>query len=133
MDYYTSTQRMTEFSETAQSLAKSAFGEQMADMIEIRGLAVSTKRQRRGYGAALVDAVHAIADEQGRAVWLVTTDAVGFYEAVGYKKIRERWIGTSNPAWDGPPVPVRVVSLSPQLLTRCKSYMKTYLMIRLRW
>lgn len=55
------------------------------------------------------------ADEQGRAVWLVTSDAVGFYEAVGYTKAREQWIGTSNPAWDGPPVPVRIVSLSVQL------------------
>ena len=53
-------QRKNEFSETAQRLAQSAFGEQKAEMIEIRGLAVSTKRQRRGWGTALVDAIHAI-------------------------------------------------------------------------
>ena len=57
------------------------------------------------------------ADEQGRVVWLVTSDAVGFYEAVGYTMFREQWIGTRNPAWSGPPVPVRLVSLSMQLLT----------------
>ncbi|PIL36516.1 hypothetical protein GSI_00205 [Ganoderma sinense ZZ0214-1] len=101
--------RKNEFSETAQRLAQSTFGEQMLDMIEIRGLAVSTKRQGRGYGTALVEAIHAIADEQGRAIWLVTGDAVGFYETLGYIMIREHWIGTGNPAWNGPPVPVRIV------------------------
>ncbi|KAM5540653.1 hypothetical protein V8D89_005684 [Ganoderma adspersum] len=106
--------RKDEFSETVQRLVQSTFGELMFDMIEIRGLAVSTKRQRRGYGAALVDAIHAIADEQGKAVWLVTSDAVGFYEAVGYTKIREQWIGTSNPVWSGPPVPVRIMVRAPQ-------------------
>ena len=142
---YAATQRKNEFSETAQRLVQSTFGALMFDMIEIRGLAVSTKRQRRGYGTALVDAIHAIvrgiqcrtrarelrrrrvdwplrcstlqADEQGKAVWLITSDAVGFYEAVGYTKIREQWIGTSNPAWSGPPVPVRIVSAFLRLLT----------------
>ncbi len=58
----------------------------------------------------------------------MTSDAVGFYEAVGYTKIREQWIGTRNPAWDGPPVPVRIVSVFDQLLTRCKLYINAYLL-----
>ena len=50
------------------------------------------------------------ADAQGRAVTLVTTDAYKFYEFVGFELVAEKLIGDDNPSWDGPPVPIRIVS-----------------------
>ena len=52
------------------------------------------------------------ADEQGRAVTLVTTDAYKFYEFVGFELVAEKLIGDDNPSWDGPPVPIRIVSVA---------------------
>ena len=50
------------------------------------------------------------ADAQGRATYLLTTDAYRFYETVGYKLVGEDWLGIDNPKWTGAPVPIRVVS-----------------------
>ena len=59
------------------------------------------------------------ADEQGRDIWLGTSDAAGFYERMGFKLVGETWIAKDNTDWDGPPVPIRMVSTTNTLCTHC--------------
>ncbi|KAM5540656.1 hypothetical protein V8D89_005687 [Ganoderma adspersum] len=85
-------------------LMESSLGDRMKDMIEISSLATAPEAQGRGYGTALVEAVIRLGDEQGRAVFLVTTDAYRFYEFVGFKLVGERQVAVDNPTWDGAPM-----------------------------
>ena len=50
------------------------------------------------------------ADAAERGTWILTTDAKGFYESVGYKVIAEGKFGLDNPRWHGGPLPIHVVS-----------------------
>ena len=50
------------------------------------------------------------ADAQGKAIWLGTTDAAGFYARLGYKVVGETTIAGDNPKWEGGPIAIRVVS-----------------------
>ena len=49
-------------------------------------------------------------DSDGRDVWLLTTDAVGFYEYLGFTKLVSDLVGNDNPAWGGEPIPIHIVS-----------------------
>ena len=55
-------------------------------------VAVVSVVQRRGIGRALLDAIQSIAREAAcKRLWLITTndnrDAIGFYEALGWRKV----------------------------------------------
>ncbi|KAI1792523.1 hypothetical protein LXA43DRAFT_324646 [Ganoderma leucocontextum] len=110
--------RSTEVRDAISELLETSLGDRIADMIEIQSLATSPKQQGRGYGTALVEAVVSLADEQGRAVFLVTTDAYRFYEFVGFKLVRERLVGVDNPTWDGAPVAIRIMLKEPHDIKR---------------
>ncbi|KAI0650644.1 hypothetical protein C8Q79DRAFT_998441 [Trametes meyenii] len=101
--------RKTEFREKVEALLRSAFGDDIKNMLEIRGLATAPEKQGRGYGTALMRLVDEMSDVQGRAVYAVTTDAHRFYESIGYSTLREGFIGGDNPNWNGPPVGIRIV------------------------
>ncbi|RDX44715.1 hypothetical protein OH76DRAFT_1486866 [Lentinus brumalis] len=54
------------------------------------------------------------ADAQGRKTYVITGDAQGFYETVGYRLVGEDWLGIDNPLWEGPLVPIRVMLREPR-------------------
>ncbi|KAI0773654.1 hypothetical protein C8Q74DRAFT_1368229 [Fomes fomentarius] len=100
--------RMEEVNSKVKAIYSNVFGDKIKDMFEIQVLATVPAKQGRGYGTALVKTVNKMADERGRAAYLLTTDAYRFYETVGYKLVGEDWLGVDNPSWTGAPVPVRV-------------------------
>ena len=64
--------------------------EKLGDVWLLRSLVVSEGQRSRGLGAKLVNALEADAREQGVGeVWLLTIDADGFFESLGYQR-RER-------------------------------------------
>ena len=108
-------------------MVKDAFGEKVKDMYEVQALATAPEAQGRGYGSALVRTVTDMVGEQsasqltllsmfqgdadGHDVWLITSDAYGFYETLGFSVIGYTAVGTDNPKWKGKPVGVRIVGL----------------------
>ncbi|KAI0706902.1 hypothetical protein C8T65DRAFT_220779 [Cerioporus squamosus] len=102
--------RKMEFRIIVATLVKLALGPEIDEMLEIQGLATAPSKQGRGYATALVKTVHDMADAQGRKTYVITGDAQGFYETVGYRLVAEDWLGIDNPLWDGPAVPIRIVS-----------------------
>ena len=50
-------------------------------------------------------------DAEGKAIWLIATDASGFYERLGYRVVAEKWLAKDNPEWDGGPFAVKLVSV----------------------
>ncbi|KAI0677443.1 hypothetical protein C8Q78DRAFT_1074140 [Trametes maxima] len=107
-------ERKAEFREKVEELLLSAFGDDIRNMLEIRGLATAPEKQGRGYGTALMRLVDEMSDAQDRAVYAVTTDAHKFYESIGYTMLREGFIGDDNPKWNGPPVGIRVMYRAPK-------------------
>ncbi|KAH9936883.1 uncharacterized protein BXZ73DRAFT_100298 [Epithele typhae] len=105
--------RVRDFGGMVVKLRQEAVGERAEEMIELTGLATAPEKQGRGYASALMHALHEIADENGLAIWLATTDAMGFYALFGYKLAAEGWIGQENPEWDGGPIPVRIMIREP--------------------
>ncbi|KAI0375741.1 hypothetical protein BV20DRAFT_932681, partial [Pilatotrama ljubarskyi] len=102
-----------EFRGKVGELLKSAFGDGVEDLIEIRGLATALENQGPGYATALMNIANDMSDAQGRGVFAVTTDAHGFYRAVDYTLVQEGFIGEDNPTWVGPPIGIRIVSRPP--------------------
>lgn len=122
-------QRREEYGKLVGALSKEAFGDKIHEMYEIIGLGTHPDFQGLGYGSALtrrvLEKVKAAAsctsvyllltvtmqsDAEGCDVWLVTTDAWRFYEYLGFTIARSGVMGTNNPAWDGKPVTIRIVS-----------------------
>ncbi|KAI0776014.1 hypothetical protein BD413DRAFT_258654 [Trametes elegans] len=117
MDWFQSSelaQRKREYISKARDLLRSAFGDQIKEMIEIRGLATAPDKQGRGYARALVDVANDMGDAQGRAIYAVTSEGHGFYQAVGYVVVQEGFVGVDNPAWDGPLVGIRIMYRAPK-------------------
>ncbi|EJF61313.1 hypothetical protein DICSQDRAFT_61087, partial [Dichomitus squalens LYAD-421 SS1] len=104
--------RWKEFGAKARELVSAAFGEKVADMMEIQVLATDPDAQGRGYASALVKYVLRQSDADGRDTWLVTSDAYTFYQRLGFSVVGTTYIGSNNPAWDRDPVPMYVVSVT---------------------
>ena len=101
-------------------------------MISIELLATAPEKQGRGHASALVQSVNTLvcafmlgidvggssmifcfaqADSLGRAVWVVATDARGFYETMGYEVVRKTAVGQNSPRWkEGGPFTLYIVS-----------------------
>ncbi|KAH9899770.1 hypothetical protein C8Q73DRAFT_333730 [Cubamyces lactineus] len=92
-----------------EAMVEDAFGEKVKDMYEIQALATAPEAQGRGYGSALVKTITDMGDADGHDVWLITSDAYGFYEALGFSMIRYSAAGVDNPKWKGKPVGIRVM------------------------
>ncbi|KAI9000914.1 hypothetical protein BD414DRAFT_405122 [Trametes punicea] len=99
-------------------LLKAAFGDEISQMLEIRGLATAPEKQGRGYGTALMALADQMGDEQGRGVFAVTTDAHGFYQSIGYTLVQEGFVGQDDQRWKGPPVGIRVVKMPDEMGSR---------------
>ncbi|KAI0638286.1 hypothetical protein C8Q77DRAFT_1153951 [Trametes polyzona] len=102
------TKRKKEFVTKLSVMLQKAFGDGLGDLIEVQGLATAPNKQGRGYGTALMLYANAFADWHRRGVWLVTTDAYGFYARVGYSVVQEDVLGVDDPKWDGEPVHIRL-------------------------
>ncbi|KAI0335571.1 hypothetical protein GY45DRAFT_810819 [Cubamyces sp. BRFM 1775] len=92
-----------------EAMVKDAFGENVENMYEIRTLATAPEAQGRGYGSALVTAVTEMGDADGHDVWLITSDAYGFYETLGFSVCRSSFVGGDNPRWKGKPIGIRIM------------------------
>ncbi|PIL37247.1 hypothetical protein GSI_00940 [Ganoderma sinense ZZ0214-1] len=115
--------RWKEFGAKAQMLVVEAFGNKVGDMYEIQALCTDPDAQGRGYASALVEYVLKQGDADGHDVWLLATDAYGFYEHFGFTVIRSGMIAVDNPAWDGEPITLYImhrpaVTLTPRLKER---------------
>ncbi|EJF55769.1 hypothetical protein DICSQDRAFT_72947, partial [Dichomitus squalens LYAD-421 SS1] len=119
-------QRSKEVRSAIDTLVKDNLGDRYADMIEITHLGTSPEKQGLGYGTALVKVVTDIADGQGLAVTLITTDAYRFYEFVGFELVAEKLVGVDNPTWDGAPVPIRLVSGANRVVNIIVAALRTF-------
>ncbi|KAI0335566.1 hypothetical protein GY45DRAFT_810276 [Cubamyces sp. BRFM 1775] len=105
--------RKKEWVDATNTLLRETLGDAVKNMIEVQGLATAPEKQGRGYATALMRFVNAIADAQGRSVYLFTTDAYSFYEIVGYTVLQEAVIGIDNPKWKGDPIHIRIMYRPP--------------------
>ncbi|KAH9906589.1 uncharacterized protein BXZ73DRAFT_110466 [Epithele typhae] len=101
--------RRNEFVEAMKRLEEEALGDRAKEMFTLAGLGTAPEAQGKGYASALVRCLLAMADAEGRATSVMTTDAAGFYALHGFVLVGETWIAKDNPKYDGPPVPVRVM------------------------
>ncbi|KAH9936895.1 uncharacterized protein BXZ73DRAFT_44979 [Epithele typhae] len=108
--------RRNEFVEAIKKLEEEALGDRAKEMFTLAGLGTAPEAQGKGYASALVQCLLAMADAEGRATSVVTTDAAGFYALHGFVLVGETWIAKDNPKYDGPPVPVRVLGACFRLL-----------------
>ncbi|RPD62150.1 hypothetical protein L227DRAFT_609997 [Lentinus tigrinus ALCF2SS1-6] len=101
--------RKTEFIEKVKAMIQDAFGEHVEDMLEVQGLATAPEKQGREYATALMKIVTDMADAQGRETFVITADAYGFYETLGFKVVRQELLGVDNPKWQGAPVTLYIM------------------------
>ncbi|OCH92163.1 hypothetical protein OBBRIDRAFT_791545 [Obba rivulosa] len=118
LDLFESSQqkeRKQEFFVKQQAVTEKIIGDEVKEMVTLRALATAPAKQRRGYGSMLVRVVTAVADAQGRSTWVTSSnvDNTGFYESFGFKVVGEFNMGEGNPAWDKPPVVVRILVRPP--------------------
>ncbi|KAH9921559.1 acyl-CoA N-acyltransferase [Epithele typhae] len=101
--------RANELRDAVTMLQKEAIGDRAEKMFLVAGLATAPEWQGHGYATALLEAVLEMADREGDAVWLATTDAAGFYERFEFEVVAETWVAKDNPDYHGPPVPIRMM------------------------
>ncbi|KAJ8496080.1 hypothetical protein ONZ51_g1359 [Trametes cubensis] len=101
--------RKSEFRVKIQKMVQTAFGEKAKDMYYIHILGTAPEAQGRGYASALVNAVTAMADVEGRDTWLITADATPFYERLGFAVVQEDSLGAENPNWSSKPVSICIM------------------------
>lgn len=86
-------------------------GDAAKEMRTVDSLATDPDFQRRGYGGALVDYITSLADEEGRATYLLSSNPINteFYNSHGFVEIGKAMIGEGNPTWNAPPLPILLV------------------------
>lgn len=86
-------------------------GDAAKEMRTVDSLATDPDFQRRGYGGALVDYITSLADEEGRATYLLSSNPINteFYNSHGFVEIGKAMIGEGNPTWTAPPLPILLV------------------------
>ncbi|KAI0089124.1 hypothetical protein BDY19DRAFT_125776 [Irpex rosettiformis] len=96
--------------------ALESVGERRKEMFELSGLATRPAMQGRGYGSALVRLVTDIADAEGRATWLGSSNVVntGFYEYLGFRIVESITLGESDPTWNEDPIVVNLMIREPR-------------------
>ncbi|KAH9899774.1 hypothetical protein C8Q73DRAFT_333970 [Cubamyces lactineus] len=111
------TKRKRKFGSKVGQMLQASFGDQTANMLEIRGLATASDKRRRGYATMLMHLAHEMSDAQGRAAFAVTTDAHGFHGEVGYTTVRGDSIRSDNRSWHGPAVRIDIMCRPPMAFT----------------
>lgn len=107
--------RSNEMSEKSEAVIKEAFGDAVADMRVLEGFVTAPEKQGQGYGTALAKHVCAIAESEGRATWLLSSNIMNtpFYEGLGFETVGEFTLGESNPTWKEDPVIIRIMVKRP--------------------
>ena len=79
----------------------------------LRHLATDPSRQGRGYGGALVDYMNSLADEEDRAIFLLSSNIANndFYNSHGFVAVSDFSLGDNNPTWEKEPVVLTLVSI----------------------
>ncbi|KAH9946942.1 hypothetical protein B0H21DRAFT_740954 [Amylocystis lapponica] len=106
--------RRTEYADKLGVAIKSAFGDNVNNMMSLDSISTIPSKQGRGYGRELVRSVTAKADAEGRSTWLVSSNVANttFYGRCGFSVAGQFALGDSNPLWDKGPIIVRVVGSS---------------------
>jgi len=110
-----------EFATKADDLAKQSFGERLNEMWMIGMLCTEPESQGKGFGGALVEAITAMADAEGRATILFSSKVanVGFYGLHGFVRVADVLLGDDNPTWKGAPVCVPLMVREPKQKLAC--------------
>ncbi|KAI0265854.1 hypothetical protein BC834DRAFT_155727 [Gloeopeniophorella convolvens] len=104
--------RRAEISSKAEKARESVLpGDEHLKYFYIGGIATDPESQGHGYGTALMRAMNAIADEEGKPSYLDSSNVIntGFYNSVGYKTAAEYVLGDDNPDWKKQGIVVRVM------------------------
>ncbi|THH04939.1 hypothetical protein EW145_g5158 [Phellinidium pouzarii] len=98
--------RNAESLEKLQQAIHDSVGEKIKEMIYLKRLATAPRCQKKGYGSALVKAITDIADAEGRACYLVSSNINNsfFYNFHGFYTVAQTILGADNPSWDKKPV-----------------------------
>ncbi|PSR74968.1 hypothetical protein PHLCEN_2v9382 [Hermanssonia centrifuga] len=83
-------------------------------MFEIVHLVTISAKRGRGYASALVRMVTDMADQQGRATWLASSNVAvntDFYNSLGFVTVKQFMLGDDNPMWKEAPFPIAVVKV----------------------
>lgn len=109
--------RLDEISSKLDAIVEATLGERVKEMFSVNALSTHPAYQRRGYGSALVNAITHQADIEGRATYLLSSNIAntGFYNSLGFITVAEAQIGSENPTWHKPPIPVPLMVREPKL------------------
>lgn len=104
---------MEEIKTKVEGIVVELLGDAAKDMRNVDSLGTDPDFQGRGYGGALVDYITGLADAEGRSTYLLSSNPIntGFYNFHGFVEIGKVFIGEGNPTWNGPPLPVLLVSV----------------------
>ncbi|KAI0832528.1 hypothetical protein BC628DRAFT_1414819 [Trametes gibbosa] len=103
--------------EKVKVMTRLALGDEVKNMYQIQVLVTDREIRRWGYASALVTTVTDMGDADGHDVWLLTSNAFGFYELLGFTTVGETTVGGDDPTYNQEPVVVRVMS-RPARLTK---------------
>ncbi|KAI0787152.1 hypothetical protein BC629DRAFT_494314 [Irpex lacteus] len=86
--------------------AVASVGDRIKEMVLLSGLVTRPAKQGRGYGSACVTAITDLADKEGRATWLGSSNVAnrGFYESLGFVVIAQITLGETDPTWNEAPL-----------------------------
>ncbi|KAF9051762.1 hypothetical protein BJ165DRAFT_1451166 [Panaeolus papilionaceus] len=90
-------------------------GDNVPSMLFVGSLATHPDHRGRGYGSALLKSVTDIADGLGQKAWLSSSnkDNTKFYNAHGFKTVKEVVVGDDNPTWNKPPIVLSLMVREP--------------------
>ncbi|KZT39016.1 hypothetical protein SISSUDRAFT_1046207 [Sistotremastrum suecicum HHB10207 ss-3] len=108
--------RYEEFGSKKTEIGKKCFGEREAEMMTVNFLVVDPHLQGSGRGKRLLNAVHNIADDEGRACWLISSGEhnISFYVKHGYRVVGAFELAENNPKWKGPKLMCPVMVREPK-------------------
>ncbi|GJE84058.1 hypothetical protein PsYK624_001330 [Phanerochaete sordida] len=94
---------------------KEALGDREEEVIGLQVLATHPEKQGHGYGSALVRTITGIADAQGRATALTSSNPAntGFYNSLGFVEAAQIVLGDEDPTWQEPPLILLVMIREP--------------------
>jgi len=98
--------RKQELRAKATALNESTLGDRAKDMYYIDVPGTAPASQGQGYGGMLVDAITALADKDGRATYLLSSNINNtyFYNSHGFITVGQVVLGDDDPTWDRPPL-----------------------------
>ncbi|GJE95595.1 GNAT family N-acetyltransferase [Phanerochaete sordida] len=108
--------RSKEFVGKMEKAIEDTIGDRLAEMFEVSSLVTAPAYRRRGYATALVHVATDAADARGAPTWLASSNTVnrGFYHSLGFATVATFYLGTDNPAWKAPPVPIDIMVREPK-------------------